>query len=75
MSGTIGSMRIDWKSRRTQIVVGAALAALLAWSIAQGAFRDWGMWDYIGWWVLLPVAVLLPISLALFVFRVLTKRD
>jgi len=68
-------MRIDWKTRRTQLVVGVVLAALLVWSIAQGAFRDWGMWDYIGWWVLLPVAVLLPISLALFVFRVLTKRD
>ena len=67
-------MRIDWKSRRTQLVA-AVMAGLLVWSIAQGAFRDWGMWDYIGWWVLLPVAVLLPISLALFVFRALTKRD
>lgn len=68
-------MRIDWKSRRTQLgAAGVALAVLLVWSIAQGAFRDWGMWDYIGWWVLLPVAALLPISLALFVIRALSRR-
>lgn len=69
-------MNIDWKSRRTQLgAVGIVLAALLVLSIAQGAFRDWRMWDYLGWWVLLPIAVLLPVTLALLLIRLLSRRD
>lgn len=63
------------RTRRAVIAVAAVLAALLVLSIAQGAFRTWTMWDYVGWWVLLPVAVLLPISLALFLIRAFGKRD
>jgi hypothetical protein len=68
-------MRIGWKSRRTQIVAGAVLLVLLVLSISQGAFTTWGQWDYIGWWVLLPVAVLLPVTLALLLIRLLSRRD
>lgn len=67
-------MRIDWKSRRTQLVAGALLVAVLAFSISEGAFRDWVMWDYIGWWVLLPLAVLLPAALITFLARAWGKR-
>lgn len=61
--------------RRIQIGAAVVLAALLALSIAQGAFRDWTMWDYIGWWVLLPICVLLPVSLVVFLIRAWEKRD
>lgn len=62
------------RSRRVQIAAAVALAALLVLSIAQGAFRDWTMWDYIGWWVLLPVAVLLPVSLVVFLVRAFNRQ-
>jgi uncharacterized integral membrane protein len=62
-------MRIDWKSRRTQLVGAGVLVLLLAVSIWQGAFRDWTGFDYIGWWVLLPLAVLLFASLVTFLAR------
>lgn len=53
------------------VVVGVVLLAV---SIAQGAFRDWTMWDYIGWWVLLPLAVLLPVALVTYLVRTWGKR-
>lgn len=63
------------KSRRVQTAAAVVLAALLVLSIAQGAFRDWTMWDYVGWWVLLPVCVLLPVTLALLLIRLLSRRN
>lgn len=68
-------MRIDWKARRTQVVAGVVLAGLLAWSVADGAFRTWGQWDYIGWWVLVPLLVLLFATLITFLMRTWGKRD
>jgi phosphate/sulfate permease len=68
-------MRIDWKSRRTQLVVAVVLAGLLVWSIADGALRTWGQWDYIGWWVLLPLFVLLVAALVTFLARAWGKRS
>jgi hypothetical protein len=62
------------RSRQVQIAAAVALAALVVLSIAQGAFRDWTMWDYIGWWVLLPVAVLLPTALVVFLVRAFSRR-
>lgn len=63
------------RTRRAQIAAVVVLAALLVLSIAQGAFRTWTMWDYVGWWVLLPIAVLLPVTLALLLIRLLGRRD
>src|SRR5688500_7497980 len=67
--GTIAGMRIDWKSRRTQLVGAAVLFVLLAVSIWQGAFRDWHVFDYIGWWVALPLLVLLFATLVTYLVR------
>jgi uncharacterized membrane protein len=63
------------RSLRAQALAAVAVLALLVLSIAQGAFRDWTMWDYIGWWVLLPLAVLLPVALVVFLVRAVGKRD
>lgn len=62
-------MKINWKSRRVQIAAGAALAALLVWSIANGAFRNWDVFDYLGWWVAVPLLVLLFASLVTYLVR------
>lgn len=56
-------------------MAGVALVVLLVLSISQGAFTTWGQWDYIGWWVLLPLAVLLPVSLVTYLARAWGKRD
>ncbi|MFD2792583.1 hypothetical protein ACFS27_03380 [Promicromonospora vindobonensis] len=70
-------MRIDWKSRRTQAVIAAVLAVLLAVSIWQGAFRDWIAWDYIWWWVLLPTFVLFVATMLAVLVRAVSggRRD
>jgi len=62
------------KTRRAQIAVVAALVVALVASVAAGAFRTWTMWDYVGWWVLLPIAVMGPIALALGLIRLLSRK-
>jgi phosphate/sulfate permease len=62
-------MRIDWSSRRTQLIAGALLVALLVVSITQGAFRNWDVFDYLGWWVAVPLLVLLFATLITFLVR------
>jgi hypothetical protein len=62
-------MRIDWKARRTQVVVGVALAVFLVLSITQGAFRTWDGFDYFGWWVALPLLLLVFAALITFLAR------
>lgn len=62
-------MRIDWKSRRTQLAAVVVLALLLAVSIWQGAFRNWDTFDYIGWWVVLPLLVLSAATLVTYLVR------
>ena len=68
-------MRIDWKSRSTQVVAGVALVAVLVVSISQGAFRTWDGFDYFGWWVALPLLLLLFATLVTFLARAWGKRD
>lgn len=68
-------MRIDWRSRRTQVVAAVALVVVLALSIWQGAFRTWDGFDYFGWWVALPMLVMAFAALVTYLARAWGKRD
>jgi uncharacterized membrane protein len=69
-------MGIDWKSRRTLVVAVVVVAVLLVVSISQGAFRTWDGFDYFGWWVALPLLLLVFAALITFLARAWgTKRD
>lgn len=69
-------MKINGKSRPAQIAAAATLAGLLVWSIASGAFRNWDVFDYLGWWVVVPLLVLLFASLVTYLVRAWgPKRD